>query len=225
MQYTPKSEKSTLKAQKHRATALVAQPHVFTSNRDVITSIVRQQGVKGLFKGFVATMLRELPCFAVQFGAYEYSKRTLTQFVADRQRRSAQHTDTGQVIATTPVKQIHASPSIATPAWVSGVSGGLAGLACWLASYPQDVIKSRLQTQSVFAPASSHYASRFGDGGFFVCAKQLTDSGGWRALWRGFGTCAVRAVWANAFGFICYETALHALRQNEIAKTLLRQSQ
>ncbi|RHY33996.1 hypothetical protein DYB32_001216 [Aphanomyces invadans] len=85
------------------------------------------------------------------------------------------------------------------------LAGGFAGCVCWTVSYPQDVIKSRLQLQPLgHAPlfAKSPYIP---DGGFMACAKAIVREQGWRGLWRGYTPCLLRAFPSNAAGFATYE--------------------
>ncbi|KAF0852870.1 mitochondrial solute carrier family 25 (mitochondrial carnitine/acylcarnitine transporter) member 20/29 [Andalucia godoyi] len=77
--------------------------------------ILRNEGVKGLFRGMSATIYREVPAYAGYFGAYEVAKRTL---IGDKESNS-------------PLELF--------------ISGGFGGVGCWLFSYPQDVIKTVLQ--------------------------------------------------------------------------------
>jgi len=89
--------------------------------------------------------------------------------------------------------------------------GGVSGMMCWTFSYPQDVIKSRIQIQSDL-PHLRQYRSFLGDGVFYDCFKQTVHSEGWLGLWKGFGPCAVRAFIANAAGFTTYEAVLKHIR-------------
>ena len=67
----------------------------------------------------MATILREVPCYAGQFGGYYITKRLWANYV---QGVSVENVNTlGCFIA-----------------------GGVGGFTCWLVSYPQDVIKTKL---------------------------------------------------------------------------------
>ena len=63
------------------------------------------------------------------------------------------------------------------------ISGGLAGLSNWTATYPIDVIRSRQMAQN-------------------ISIRRAISQG---YLWRGFGLCAFRAIIVNAAIFTVYE--------------------
>jgi len=85
------------------------------------------------------------------------------------------------------------------------LAGGLAGCVCWTVSYPQDVIKSRLQLQPL-GRLPIYQTSRFiPDGGFFSCMRAIIREEGKMALWKGYTPCLLRAFPANAAGFFAYE--------------------
>lgn len=82
-----------------------------------LAQIMRQHGVRGVFHGLFATIVREVPAYMGQFGTYEVMKRALSG------------NSSGE--------------GLSAPALL--LCGGAAGIGCWVFSYPQDVIKSKLQ--------------------------------------------------------------------------------
>lgn len=86
---------------------------------DCVTKIVKEDGIFGLYRGFVVTAFREVPSFGLYFSVY----RNISQGFADKK--------TGEPSAT-----------------VTMMAGGLAGCASWASIYPLDVIKSNIQTAS-----------------------------------------------------------------------------
>ncbi|ORX95567.1 mitochondrial carrier [Basidiobolus meristosporus CBS 931.73] len=85
---------------------------------EIVRKIYREGGIRSVFRGTWATLIRDAPGSAVYFGVYEYLKRVATP--------------------TEPGKEVSAL-SILT-------AGGVAGIASWLFMIPIDTVKSRLQT-------------------------------------------------------------------------------
>lgn len=132
-------------------------------------------GLRGLYRGFTATIIRDIPSFASYFFVYEYLRSSLRSPNGD--------------LKTTDLL----------------LAGGIAGfgikcitspliiiVGAWIPCYPQDVIKSRMQ-------ASSAYKNSFD------CAMNIYREGGLRAFFRGFGPTMARAFPANAATFFAYE--------------------
>ncbi|RRT55822.1 hypothetical protein B296_00025975 [Ensete ventricosum] len=94
---------------------------------DVAKHVIREAGVRGLFKGMVPTLAREVPGNAVLFGAYE----ALKQYFAGG-------TDTSGL-----------------GRWPLMVAGGLGGASFWLSVYPTDVVKSVIQVDDYKNPKYS----------------------------------------------------------------------
>lgn len=88
----------------------------FANSNQCLKAILREEGVRGLFRGMFATAVREIPAYSGQFATYELLK---DYFVSPE------------------------SPSMTIPQ--SLLVGSLAGVSCWLCSYPQDIIKTKLQ--------------------------------------------------------------------------------
>ncbi|KAL5550953.1 hypothetical protein UlMin_001129 [Ulmus minor] len=95
---------------------------------DVAKQVLRSEGgVRGLFKGFVPTMAREIPGNAAMFGVYE----ALKQYFAGGEDTSK--LGRGSLI----------------------VAGGLAGGSFWGLVYPTDVVKSVIQVDDYKNPKFS----------------------------------------------------------------------
>jgi hypothetical protein len=82
-------------------------------------SILHNEGIGGLYKGFATTALREIPAFGIYFSCYNYFLKIGTQ-----------------------PKQKPSTITILT-------AGGLAGCLSWLSVYPVDVVKSNIQAFSI----------------------------------------------------------------------------
>lgn len=90
----------------------------YKNTLDCAKQLVTQYGVRGVYQGITATLLRNIPANAAYFSIYEWSKRKL----------SGNGTDT-------------LSPAAVLTA------GGIAGIAYWFTCFPIDVVKSRFQTE------------------------------------------------------------------------------
>jgi solute carrier family 25 (mitochondrial carnitine/acylcarnitine transporter), member 20/29 len=83
---------------------------------DVVKHILREGGVRSLYRGTMATLWRDGTGSVAYFGVYEWLKRTLTPEGA----------------ALSPLAVV--------------MAGGFAGVCNWIVAIPFDVIKSRIQT-------------------------------------------------------------------------------
>eukprot|EP00545_Synedropsis_sp_CCMP1620_P001389 CAMPEP_0119013838 /NCGR_PEP_ID=MMETSP1176-20130426/9067_1 /TAXON_ID=265551 /ORGANISM="Synedropsis recta cf, Strain CCMP1620" /LENGTH=288 /DNA_ID=CAMNT_0006966959 /DNA_START=111 /DNA_END=977 /DNA_ORIENTATION=+ len=79
--------------------------------------VYREGGLRSIFRGCGATMLRDVPGNAAYFGSYEIFKRTFAKY---------EGRETASVSATF-------------------MAGGLAGVCNWMVAIPFDVVKSRYQ--------------------------------------------------------------------------------
>lgn len=135
-------------------------------------SILRRQGLQGLYRGLTITVLRDAPAHGLYFWTYEYV----------RERLHPGCRKTGQENLRTML-----------------VAGGLAGVASWVACYPLDVVKTRLQ--------QGHGAYE----GIADCFRKSVKQEGYTVLWRGLGTAVARAFVVNGAIFAAYEVALRCL--------------
>ncbi|ONH67841.1 Mitochondrial aspartate-glutamate transporter AGC1 [Cyberlindnera fabianii] len=101
---------------------LQVQGDYAVSERQGAMTIVRQLGLRGLYKGVAACLLRDVPFSAIYFPTYAHIKKDMFNYdPADKDRRHQLKT------------------------WELLVSGGLAGMPAAFLTTPCDVIKTRLQ--------------------------------------------------------------------------------
>ncbi|RWS16888.1 mitochondrial ornithine transporter 1-like protein [Dinothrombium tinctorium] len=92
-------------------------------------SILRAEGIQGLFKGLLPTLSREMPGYFFFFGGYEFTKVFLTNsFKIYGSTSEENSSDVGPIITI--------------------MSGGVGGVCFWTAVFPFDVVKSRIQVKS-----------------------------------------------------------------------------
>ncbi|XP_044764677.1 congested-like trachea protein [Coccinella septempunctata] len=92
-------------------------PKVYDGPVDVVKKLYKQGGLKSIYRGSAATLLRDVPASGMYFLTYEAIKDYVTDY--------GKH-----------------EPSILGTI----CAGGSAGIANWLIGMPPDVLKSRLQT-------------------------------------------------------------------------------
>jgi hypothetical protein len=143
-------------------------------------TILASDGLKGLFRGNLATVCREIPGCAVFYGTYEYTKNYLQKNYGNLQ----------------------SAPLIA---------GGLAGFVGALSSYPQDVLKTKLQCDigNGYKRYKNHHLFR--DGGIINCCKEIHSNNGFTGFWRGFPAWGIKAIIAESITFWVYEKGKNTL--------------
>ena len=100
---------------------LQTQDHLnpkYKGTGDAFKKVYQEGGIRSVYRGTVATLLRDVPGSFAYFAGYEYIKRMLTPAGAD--------------------------PKSLNPLAVT-FAGGMAGIFNWLVAIPADVLKSRFQ--------------------------------------------------------------------------------
>lgn len=86
---------------------------------DCAKQLYKQGGIRSIYKGTAATLLRDIPASGVYFASYEYLQQALTP-----EGKSRKDLSPGRTL----------------------FAGGMAGVFNWMVAIPPDVLKSRLQT-------------------------------------------------------------------------------
>lgn len=156
--------RTRLQVQYHslKAGAINTEIPRYTGPIDCARQVLASSGIRGLWTGFVPMVLRDGPGVAMWFTGFEATRRALTK-----------DDDPKHV-----------------PKWKLMVSGACGGLCFWVFGFPQDTIKSIIQTESAAAAlgAAQHTTS------FLGTTRQLIAKDGIGRLWRGFPIAALRAI-------------------------------
>jgi len=144
-----------------------------------VIQIVKAYGMRGLYKGGVPTMWRDSVAFGIYFSMYEWIKRKM---LGDEQQQKK--LNTGGVI----------------------FAGGLAGITLWLATFPIDMIKTKIQADNLQRPSFK---------GMYDCFVKTYQTGGLKTFYKGLSPCLLRAVPVNGATFLAYETASQLLSSRE----------
>lgn len=163
------------------------------SSWSITKSVLRNEGVRGLYLGGVVTALRDSVGYGFYFWSYELSTRMM---MSSEKREASFSEDAAKVL----------------------LCGGLAGVATWASIFPLDVIKTRVQAQVLTSEARPLIDSRSEPGrrlGAVAIAKQAYREGGSRVFFRGLTICSVRAFFVNAIQWAVYEWVMYELGERK----------
>ncbi|KZT69708.1 mitochondrial carrier [Daedalea quercina L-15889] len=146
--------------------------------RAVMNEMWREWGFrKGVMRGYWVTVAREVPAYAGFYTAFEFSKRKFVQRYGDQ-----------------------------IPVWALLASGSTGGIAYWLACYPLDVVKSRIQLRDTPPTGTPvQYIARE--------LKAIVTESGWIGLFRGLSPSLLRSIPAAASTFAAFELTREYLRE------------
>jgi len=175
---------------------------MFTTQRDTpnayrglihgFTSIVRNEGIGGLYKG-TSLALFGVSSGAVQFMSYEQLKN----FAFNRKRRRIEKE--GGTWRDGEEKLSNTTYTILSAA---------AKLGALTSTYPYQVIRSRLQNH-----AANHVYPNVR-----TCIRKTWQDEGYRGFYRGLGTNLVRVLPGTCITFVAYENVAWLLRMTAIQR-------
>jgi solute carrier family 25 carnitine/acylcarnitine transporter 20/29 len=140
--------------------------HYYTGPIDCCRKILRERGIRGLWTGFAPTIARDGPGVGAYYAFFELGKRWLTP--------------EGKSLSNTGF-------------WTLMLAGAFAGVGYWVAAFPQDTIKSVMQTDH-----EGKYRN------MWDCGKQLVKEGGVLRLYRGLPMGVVRGIPGAATTFTTF---------------------
>ncbi|CAN8235742.1 unnamed protein product [Cochlearia groenlandica] len=143
----------------------------------VLLRILEKDGVLGLYAGYSATLLRNLPAGVMSYSSFEYLKAAVLE----------------------KTKQNHLEPL------QSVCCGALAGAISASLTTPLDVVKTRLMTQIQGDAVNKVGAALYT--GVSGTVKQILKEEGWVGFTRGVGPRVVHSACFSAIGYFAFETA------------------
>lgn len=158
--------------------------------------ILATEGMRGFYRGIVATAYRDTWSTGLYFVVYHGSKRCFSTLGDDVSDVSS------------------LAPSVSkTPPWVELTAGGLAGVIAWGSVVPFDVVKTRLQSQTHTQEVPSYSriqgncraSSRDMEWRFWPTFSNIVRREGWLRLYSGTIPLLARAFAVNAVTFYTYE--------------------
>ncbi|XAR49638.1 hypothetical protein NMG60_11032903 [Bertholletia excelsa] len=143
----------------------------------VLMGILERDGILGLYAGYSATLLRNLPAGVLNYSSFEYLKAA--------------------VLSRTNKPYLEPIQSVCC--------GALAGAISASVTTPLDVVKTRLMTQ-VHGEAINKVAAVMYSG-VSATVKQILKEEGWVGLSRGMGPRVLHSACFSAIGYFAFETA------------------
>lgn len=137
----------------------------YTGSVDCAAKIVKEHGVSGFYRGATPTILREAIGFLFYFMVFEVLMQKDEERYGSRRQIPITHTL---------------------------LYGGFAGMCYWMAIYPIDCIKSRMQSDNLSNPTFKGTRQTF---------LYLSRNYGVASLFKGLGPCLVRAPLVNSAAF------------------------
>lgn len=144
---------------------------------EVLLRILEKDGFLGLYAGYSATLLRNLPAGVLSYSSFEYLKAAVI-------KKS---------------KQAKLEP------YQSVCCGALAGAISASLTTPLDVVKTRLMTQ-VHGEAVNKVAAAMVSG-VSATVRQILKEEGWVGFTRGMGPRVLHSSCFSALGYFAFETA------------------
>ncbi|KAJ5630962.1 uncharacterized protein N7484_011062 [Penicillium longicatenatum] len=165
------------------------------SSWSVAKDIYRYRGWRGLYYGGGVTSARDAIGYGFYFWSYELCKRLMT----------TQNESSNQAA----MKVL--------------LCGGIAGIVTWGSVFPLDMIKTRLQAQTMHDMHDVHTSPGSAERQSLVrprqtlttlqIAKEAYRAEGLRPFYRGLGVCSIRAFIVNAVQWAAYEWLMKSFTQ------------
>uniref|UniRef100_UPI00358F5B03 mitochondrial ornithine transporter 1-like n=1 Tax=Myxine glutinosa TaxID=7769 RepID=UPI00358F5B03 len=146
----------------------------------VVQAVLREEGFQGLFTGLTSTIAREMPGYFFYFAGYQWTRSMLSTPVCT-------DNSLGHLSVIT--------------------AGGVGGIMFWLAVYPIDSVKSRMQIRAAHCAGHGLPPPRH----FFHFFSSILRTQGWQVLYSGLTPTLIRAFPSNGVLFWVFEMTRYFL--------------
>ena len=151
----------------------------YTGTFDCVNKIFKQYGIRGIYQGFSATLFREIPAYAVYFGVYE-------SLMARSEKKYGQRKNI-------PLANVMSF-------------GAMSGFFLWLCTFPNDVVKSCMQADSLDKRKYPTIISSI---------ATINRESGIKGFFKGLSPCLMRSAPINAATFLTFEVTHKFLNQKK----------
>lgn len=157
---------------------------------NAITSMVKTEGVRALFKGLTPTLGQIAPHAGIQFAVYRLLTDTIFNKITYFQRQATLQS------------------AVESSLMANLLAGSIAGFFAKTAIYPFDLVKKRLQIQG-FQQHRKSFGKQMYCNGLLDCVKLTIVMEGFLALYKGYGPSMLKAVLVSAMHFAVYDEIKH----------------
>lgn len=190
---------------------LQGKQRIYTSSFDCAMKILKQEGIKGLYKGMSASYLGVAEG-TIQWVIYEHLKKRWAHSPAQMENKMTVGGKSAQGKGYTRCGGYHSSPFCWSifyiTAWVGNLgAAAVAKLVAACVAYPHEVIRTRLRE-----PAKNGVVKYTG---LLQCLKLVIKEEGIVSLYGGMTAHLMRVVPNAAIMFFCYEAILHNFGQQQ----------
>lgn len=190
-------------------TTLAAQgePKVYAGMLDAARGIMKESGVRGLYRGMGITVLEIMPYAALQFGLYD-----VFNSIADDMRRGDRMYIGEQKLNSKGGRKESANEPLPSSALQSFICGLAAGALAKLGTHPLDVVKKRFQVAGL--QRSAAYGERVSSqvaASFLMCLQSIAQKEGLGGFYKGAMPSLLKAAPSAAVTFACYDFFLRTL--------------
>lgn len=181
--------KERMQVQQRNTNASSTLGYQYNGSWDALRQIAKTEGMRGIYKGYGATLASFGPFSALYFMFYEQCKYQSREYISRQRNQPSSAVKDGDL----PLVHLIAC------------SAGAGALASWLTS-PLDMAKLRLQVQrGQAAAASGSSISGKQHNGMIDCLQSIFAEGGVRGLFRGAGARVIHFAPATTITMTCYE--------------------